>query len=100
MAKALTPRRQNAYAAECCLCHTVVPAGAGTLRGRVGGKWQISHLDGNCPTGTPAGLISADDACAECLAARGYIPRRDSSGILGLCCARCASGPDYTRSYC
>lgn len=39
--------------------------------------------------------------CDECGEPRRNLTEcRDSSGISGMCCPRCASGPDYTRSFC
>lgn len=37
--------------------------------------------------------------CDECGERRGYIECRDSSGLMGLCCSRCAAGSDYARSF-
>lgn len=52
---------------------------------------------------TPRGAATAGRGgiCDECGEPRRNLREcRDSSGIAGMCCPRCASGPDYERSFC
>jgi hypothetical protein len=46
-------KRTNKFAARCTKCKVEVPEGAGQLNS-VNGKWEVSHLDGECATSAPA----------------------------------------------
>ena len=43
---------------------------------------------------------AAFDTCAECGDRRGVVECADSSGVVGMCCRRCAAQPAYSRSFC
>jgi hypothetical protein len=54
------------------------------------------------PSGRPSDGRSnsrASTMCAECGERRGVIECQDSSGLVGLCCRRCASLSRYERSF-
>jgi len=53
-----TAARTNKFAAKCTTCGTHVPAGAGSLGGKVNGRWVT-----RCATHTPAAAPRRGRAC-------------------------------------
>lgn len=61
------------------------------------GRMTISQ---NLAAAHRASAPSRGGICANCQQPRRSLSEcRDSSGLLGMCCPRCASEPDYTRSF-
>jgi hypothetical protein len=49
---------------------------------------------------TSTGTVGRGGICDECLEPRRNLrPCSDSSGLVGMCCPRCAAAPSYTRSF-
>lgn len=55
--------RSNGYDQACADCGVVVPAGEGTLKQSLSGKWEVRHKAGACKTATvPAKEMKVDES--------------------------------------
>lgn len=98
---ATATRRPNIYAGTCRSCGGSVAAQTGLLGPRVAGRWTVEHVACPATQSIPAvrPASGGKPRCAECQRNAGVVECRDSSGIVDLCCHRCAQMSVYERSF-